>query len=132
MNALTAFNEISRLSFNVIRDNVELFDDLWDIYADVLDKFIFCKIRGMPLNSDERRRYEFYDCQMIDAVKSQILTHANKLPWRFMQRVIDILNRASVITLDSTDVMGKLFVNFIFHNCFGIIFLTTGLNWCWE
>uniref|UniRef100_A0AC34Q294 Protein MON2 homolog n=1 Tax=Panagrolaimus sp. JU765 TaxID=591449 RepID=A0AC34Q294_9BILA len=105
MNALTSFNEVSRLSFNVVRDNVQLFDGLWDVYADVLDKFIFCKNRGMPLNSDERRRYEFYDCQMVDTVRSQILTHANKLPWRFMHRVIDILNRASVITLDHTDVM---------------------------
>lgn len=113
INASIAFNEISRLGFSIVRESINDYDDIWYPYADAVNHFIFCKNRGQPFNADERRKYEFHDCQMVDTIRSQILTHADIFPWDFMQRIIDILNHASVITLDNADIMGKFLLSTI-------------------
>ena len=108
ITAATAFSEISKISFAVVRENISYFDELWNPFADTLNNFIFCKNRGQPFHADERRRYEFHDCQMVEIVRQEILKFANKFPWNFMQKIIEILNRASIVTADHSDVMGKL------------------------
>lgn len=64
---------------------------------------------SVPLNADERKRHEFVDCQMIELIRMEILPYANQLPRDFMQRIIDILNRGSINTIDPNDVLGKGF-----------------------
>jgi hypothetical protein len=43
---------------------------------------------------------------MVEMIRSELLPFANNLPNDFMSHIIDILNRGSISTMDSTDVMG--------------------------
>lgn len=39
---------------------------------------------------------ELIDCQVIDLIRDDILTHAHSLPSAFVQKVLNILNRGSI------------------------------------
>lgn len=73
--------------------------------------FLFSK-SAHPLNADERKRHEFVDCLLIELIRTEILPYAGILPRDFMQRIIEILNRGSINTLDINDVIGR-FLNLI-------------------
>lgn len=103
----------------------EAFIELWPNLANVFEQFLFssrydffflikyllCFLSKseLPLNADERKRHEFVDCLIIELIRTQILPYYKILPWDFMQKVIDILNRGSINTMDAKDVMGTFF-----------------------
>uniref|UniRef100_A0AC34GU34 Protein MON2 homolog n=1 Tax=Panagrolaimus sp. ES5 TaxID=591445 RepID=A0AC34GU34_9BILA len=108
MNAATAFMAISRVGIPIARENLDKFKSFWLPFITIVDKFLFCKNRNKkPLNADERKRFEFVDCQFIELIRIEILPHATALPWEFMQKVIEILNKASIITLDPNDTLAS-------------------------
>lgn len=39
---------------------------------------------------------ELVDCQVIELIRDEILTHANQLPQQFVQKILAILNRGSI------------------------------------
>uniref|UniRef100_A0A914C8G9 Mon2 C-terminal domain-containing protein n=1 Tax=Acrobeloides nanus TaxID=290746 RepID=A0A914C8G9_9BILA len=101
----SAFISICKVGLPVARENLHMFTLLWPQLATTLERFLFTTSRSpTPLNSDERKRHEFVDCQMIELIRLEILPHTNRLPAEFMQRIIDILNRGSISTLDPHDV----------------------------
>lgn len=111
MNAASAFLSVCRTGLPIARQNLAKFKTVWFPFITILDKFLFCKNQGSKqLNAEERKRFEFVDCQMIELLRIEILPYASILPWEFMQRVIDILNKASIITLDPNDTFGWFFV----------------------
>lgn len=65
----------------------------------------------LPLSSDERKRHEYIDCQLIELIRIEILTFANVFPTDFMQRIIDLLNKGTINTSDPKDVFGSLFIH---------------------
>ena len=51
-------------------------------------------------------RHEFIDCLMIDLLRTEILPFASVLPREFMEKIIEILNKGSINTMDISDVLG--------------------------
>lgn len=68
------------------------------------------------MNADERKQHEFVDCLIIELIRTQILPFSKMLPWNFMQKIIDILNRGSINTMDAKDIMGTFFFKY-YKNC---------------
>lgn len=92
----------------VIIFSAQHFASLWPTLADVLENFLFTTSRSeTPLNADERKRHEYIDTLIVDHIRSEILPNAEQLPKEFMQRIIEILNRGSINSMDPNDVLGK-------------------------
>ncbi|EFO21823.2 hypothetical protein LOAG_06662 [Loa loa] len=103
--AASAFVTVLRLGLPIARQQSRYFHAIWPVIADTLDRFLFNNSRpSCPLNADERKRHEFIDCQLIELIRSEILPYASVLPADFIQKIIDILNRGSISTVDSSDV----------------------------
>ncbi|KAL3080285.1 hypothetical protein niasHS_012390 [Heterodera schachtii] len=105
LSATTLF-KACQIGFPIARENVNLFKGLWPTFATVVENFLFSTSKSTnPLNSDERKRHEFIDCLAIELIRTELLPYAAALPREFMQRIIDILNRGSINTMDSHDVL---------------------------
>ncbi|OZC10477.1 hypothetical protein X798_02521 [Onchocerca flexuosa] len=109
--AASAFVTILRLGLPIARQQSRYFHAIWPVIADALDRFLFNNSRpACPLNADERKRHEFIDCQLIELIRTekkcslQMLPYASALPADFIQKIIGILNRGSISTVDSSDV----------------------------
>uniref|UniRef100_A0A7E4V301 Protein MON2 homolog n=1 Tax=Panagrellus redivivus TaxID=6233 RepID=A0A7E4V301_PANRE len=105
LTAATMFIAASRVALPIAREKMPKFERMWIPFVLAIEKFVFASTKGTNFNCDERKRYEFVDCQIIEMLRVEILPYSVKLPWDFMQRVIDVLNSASVATLDSCDVL---------------------------
>ncbi|CAD5219486.1 unnamed protein product [Bursaphelenchus okinawaensis] len=106
--AANFFVQICGIGLPIARENVVQFSGLWNVLADAIEDFLFTKSKSeTPLNADERKRHEYIDCQIIELVRVEVLPYASRLPREFMQRMIEILNRGSINTMDSNDVMGE-------------------------
>ncbi|KAL3981528.1 Guanine nucleotide exchange factor in Golgi transport N-terminal family protein [Acanthocheilonema viteae] len=103
--AASAFVTVLRLGLPIARQQPRYFHTVWPIIANTLDRFLFNNSRPpCPLNADERKRHEFIDCQLIELITAEMLPYASVLPADFIQKIIDILNRGSISTVDSSDV----------------------------
>ncbi|CAG9532872.1 unnamed protein product [Cercopithifilaria johnstoni] len=103
--AASAFVTVLRLGLPIARQQPRYFHTIWPVIADTLDRFLFNNSRpSCPLNADERKRHEFIDCQLIELITTEMLPYASVLPADFIQKIIDILNRGSISTVDSSDV----------------------------
>ncbi|VDK63054.1 unnamed protein product [Onchocerca ochengi] len=128
--AASAFVTVLRLGLPIARQQSRYFHAIWPVIADALDRFLFNISRpACPLNADERKRHEFIDCQLIELIRTehrkkiqysaglaasllysqekyslQMLPYASALPVDFIQKIIGILNRGSISTVDSSDV----------------------------
>lgn len=106
--AASAFITVLRLGLPIARQQVRLFMELWPSLVDGLDRFLFTHSRSpIPLNADERKRHEFIDCQLIELVRTEILPYMNLLPSDFARRIIELLNRGSISTMDASDVLAS-------------------------
>ncbi|KAI6171974.1 hypothetical protein M3Y98_00921500 [Aphelenchoides besseyi] len=104
--AASSLMSVCEVGMPIAREKAEHFEVLWPVLANTMEEFLFTSSRSeTPLNADERKRHEYVDCQIIDLIRNEILPHAEKYPREFMQRVIDILNRGSINTMDPNDVM---------------------------
>uniref|UniRef100_A0A0M3KI30 Monensin-resistant homolog 2 (inferred by orthology to a C. elegans protein) n=1 Tax=Anisakis simplex TaxID=6269 RepID=A0A0M3KI30_ANISI len=82
---------------------------LWPAIADAIEQFLFTTSHPpTPLNAEERKRHEYIDCQLIELIRTEVLPYASKLPSDFNKRIIDVLNRGSISTLDANDVLASL------------------------
>uniref|UniRef100_F1KQN5 Monensin-resistant 2 n=1 Tax=Ascaris suum TaxID=6253 RepID=F1KQN5_ASCSU len=104
--AASAFLTVLRIGLPIARQQTRLYRELWPAIADAFEQFLFTTSHpSTPLNADERKRHEFIDCQIIELIRNEILPYANNLPPEFIQRIIDVLNRGSISTLDPNDVL---------------------------
>ncbi|VDM43957.1 unnamed protein product [Toxocara canis] len=104
--AASAFITVVRLGLPIARQQVRLYRELWPAVADAVEQFLFTTSHPpTPLNADERKRHEFIDCQLIELVRTEVLPYASSLPPEFIQRIIEVLNRGSISTLDPNDVL---------------------------
>uniref|UniRef100_A0A914IBJ8 Protein MON2 homolog n=1 Tax=Globodera rostochiensis TaxID=31243 RepID=A0A914IBJ8_GLORO len=102
----TTLIKACQVGFPIARENVNLFKGLWPAFAMAIENFLFSPSKSAhPLNADERKRHEFIDCLAIELIRTELLPYAATLPREFMQRIIDILNRGSINTMDSHDVL---------------------------
>ncbi|KAK6109530.1 Guanine nucleotide exchange factor in Golgi transport N-terminal family protein [Brugia pahangi] len=105
--ASSAFGTVLRLGLPIARQHssARYFNAIWPVIAETLDRFLFNNSRpSCPLNADERKRHEFIDCQLIELIRTEMLPYASVFPTDFIQKIIDILNRGSISTVDSSDV----------------------------
>ncbi|CAD5226469.1 unnamed protein product [Bursaphelenchus xylophilus] len=100
--------QVCGIGLPMARDNALKFSTLWPVLADTIEGFLFTKTKSeTPLSADERKRHEYIDCQVIELIRVEILPYASQLPREFMQRVIEILNRGSINTMDPNDVLAS-------------------------
>uniref|UniRef100_A0A1I7XFC8 Protein MON2 homolog n=1 Tax=Heterorhabditis bacteriophora TaxID=37862 RepID=A0A1I7XFC8_HETBA len=109
------------LIFNI---PAEHFSPLWTVICDTLEMFLFtpklvlykfvCYFSELiklfhsicsRLAADERKRDELVECQVVELVRSELLSHSPRLPSDTVQRLIALLNRGSISQLDPTDVL---------------------------
>uniref|UniRef100_A0A0R3RXV2 Protein MON2 homolog n=1 Tax=Elaeophora elaphi TaxID=1147741 RepID=A0A0R3RXV2_9BILA len=106
--AASAFVTVLRLGFPIARQQSRHFHTIWPVIADTLDRFLFNNSRpSCPLNADERKRHEFIDCQLIELIRTEVkiqIPLAKIIFPGYNQKIIDILNRGSISTVDSSDV----------------------------
>ncbi len=50
----------------------------------------------MELSIEAIQKDELVDCQVIELIRDEILTHANQLTQQFVQKILAILNRGSI------------------------------------
>uniref|UniRef100_A0A915D8Z7 Mon2 C-terminal domain-containing protein n=1 Tax=Ditylenchus dipsaci TaxID=166011 RepID=A0A915D8Z7_9BILA len=104
--AATSLIKAGQVGLPIAREQVELFSSLWPQLAETIEGFLFSTSKSVhPLNADERKRHEFVDCLVIELIRNEILPYAGRLPRDFMRRIIDILNRGSINTMDANDLM---------------------------
>uniref|UniRef100_A0A914WPA0 Mon2 C-terminal domain-containing protein n=1 Tax=Plectus sambesii TaxID=2011161 RepID=A0A914WPA0_9BILA len=104
--ATSAFITVIRLGLPIARQQVRHFRALWTELADAFEKFLFTSSKpSTPLSSDERKRHEFVDCQMIDLIRAEILPFINIFPRDFTQRIVELLNKGSINSTDHKDVL---------------------------
>lgn len=60
------------------------------------------------LSSEEHKRDEFMDCQVIEMIRTEILPYAKILPTSFVARVMELLYRGSIHGCDPKDVLSAL------------------------
>ncbi|ETN74261.1 HEAT repeat protein, partial [Necator americanus] len=70
-------------------------------------RIFFCFSVCPRLAADERKRDELTECQIVELVRSELLSHSSTLPPSMVQRLISILNRGSISQLDPTDVLAS-------------------------
>lgn len=106
--AAATLNKVCQIGFPIARKNVNQFKQLWPIFANAVEDFLFPSSKSQyPLNADERKRHEFIDCLVIELIRTELLPFAGHLPREFMQRIIDILNRGSINTMDANDMLAS-------------------------
>ena len=79
------------------------------------------------------QRDEMIDCQVIDLIKEDILTHANHLPHQFIQKILIILNKGSIysntfenfLDLDSSRKLREEFSKKCFETLLRFSFVNT-------
>ncbi|CAJ0930938.1 unnamed protein product, partial [Mesorhabditis belari] len=101
----SALLNILRINMPIVRQHPSAFTTLWPTLADALERFLFSPNGCATLNPDERKRDEFVDCSFIDLIRIEILPFYQTLPVDFVQRIIEILNKGSICSLDPTDVL---------------------------
>ncbi|KAK6746832.1 hypothetical protein RB195_000219 [Necator americanus] len=105
--AASSLMTVLRVFVPLARQHVEHFESLWPALCDTLEKFLFTPNVCPRLAADERKRDELTECQIVELVRSELLSHSSTLPPSMVQRLISILNRGSISQLDPTDVLAS-------------------------
>ncbi|RNA03036.1 MON2-like protein, partial [Brachionus plicatilis] len=73
------------------------FETMWLDLANTFEDFLFSKnVSSNDLPLETIQKDELIDCQVIDLIGNEILTHAGQIPQQFVQRILSILNRGSL------------------------------------
>ncbi|KAI1710613.1 monensin-resistant like protein 2 [Ditylenchus destructor] len=106
--AATSLIKVGQIGLPLAREQLELYTCLWPQLANTIEGFLFSPSKSAhPLNADERKRHEYVDCLVIELIRNEILPCAGRLPRDFTRRIIDILNRGSINTMDANDLMAS-------------------------
>lgn len=87
----------------------------------------------MELPIEAIQKDEMIDCQVIELIRDDILTHANLLPQQFIQKILAILNRGSIysntfenfLDLDSSRKLREEFSKTCFETLLRFSFVNT-------
>uniref|UniRef100_A0A0K0G4R8 Protein MON2 homolog (inferred by orthology to a human protein) n=1 Tax=Strongyloides venezuelensis TaxID=75913 RepID=A0A0K0G4R8_STRVS len=98
--------------FNVIKvtlplayKNPDHFKDFWILMPSCIENFLFTTSKSTsPLTVDERKRHEYIDCQFIEFIRIEILTYTDHLPQSFLEKIIAILNRGTISSVEASDL----------------------------
>ncbi|TMS38446.1 hypothetical protein L596_005171 [Steinernema carpocapsae] len=106
--AVSSFITTSKYGVPLAREHAKFFVNLWPNFANAVDKFLHTTSRlNVPLtDSSEMKRFECMDCEIIELIKVEILPYLHMLPTDFVNKLIEILNKGSVSTLESVDSSG--------------------------
>ncbi|XP_046682789.1 protein MON2 homolog isoform X2 [Homalodisca vitripennis] len=90
------------------RKHYQLFEDMWPQLALVLDEVLFPK-SSPPLDQtpDEVLEEESVDCQVIDLLKEEVLSHSNSIPKEFILKVVVLLNKGSILSTTHLSYIGS-------------------------
>ncbi|CAF0712027.1 unnamed protein product [Brachionus calyciflorus] len=110
------------------------FDTMWLDLANTFEDFLFSKnvsTNDLPLETIQKD--ELIDCQVIDLIGNDILTHASQVPQQFVQKILSILNRGSIysntfenfLDLDSSRKLREEFSKSCFETLLRFSFVNT-------
>ncbi|KAJ1371409.1 hypothetical protein KIN20_033360 [Parelaphostrongylus tenuis] len=105
--ASSSLMTVLRIAVPLARQQAEHFSTLWPVICDTLEKFLFSPNVCPRLAADERKRDELAECQVVELVRSELLSYSSCLPSSMVQRLISMLNRGSISSLDPTDVLAS-------------------------
>uniref|UniRef100_A0A1B6LWA5 Protein MON2 homolog n=1 Tax=Graphocephala atropunctata TaxID=36148 RepID=A0A1B6LWA5_9HEMI len=90
------------------RKHYQLFEDMWLQLALVLDQVLFPK-SSPPLDQspDEVLEEEAVDCQVIDLLKEEVLSHSTSIPKEFILKVVVLLNKGSILSTTHLSYIGS-------------------------
>ncbi len=73
------------------------FETMWLDLSKSFEDFLFTKnLSTNELSIEAIQKDEIIDCQVIELIRDEILTHSNLLPQQFIQKILAILNRGSI------------------------------------
>ena len=94
---------------------------MWLDLAKTFEDFLFTKnIATNELSIETIKKDEMIDCQVIELIRDEILSHSNLVPQQFIQKILAILNKGSIysstfenfLDLDSTRKLREEFSKF--------------------
>jgi len=89
--------KILKRALPIAYKNKQAFETMWQDLAKTFEDFLFTKnVSNAELSIEAIQKDEFIDCQLIELIRDDILTHANLLPQAFLQKILAILNRGSI------------------------------------
>jgi hypothetical protein len=89
--------KILKRALPIAYKNKQAFETMWQDLAKTFEDFLFTKnVSNAELSIEALQKDEFIDCQLIELIRDDILTHANLLPQSFLQKILAILNRGSI------------------------------------
>ncbi|CAI4224479.1 unnamed protein product [Auanema sp. JU1783] len=103
--AASSLMSVLKSAIPYARQNPEKFAPFWPAICETLEKFLFTPHTCTRLAADERKRDELTECQSIDLIRTELLSHSSSIPASAVQRLIALLNRGSISQLDPNDVL---------------------------
>ena len=107
---------------------------MWLDLAKTFEDFLFTKnIATNELPIETIQKDEMIDCQVIELIRDEILTHSSQVPQQFIQKILAILNKGSMysstfenfLDLDSTRKLREEFSKTCFETFLRFSFTNT-------
>lgn len=81
------------------RTHYKQFSSMWPQLALTLDQLLFPKADPPPeMTPEEILEDERVDCQIIDLLKDEVLSHSSMIPKEFILKVVVLLNKGSILS----------------------------------
>ncbi|GAB0089087.1 Protein MON2 homolog [Sergentomyia squamirostris] len=105
--AISSLMGVLHTGLPVIRANGKTYVHMWKDLADTLDQFLFpksvCTIEDRGL--EEIVLDEAIDCQVIELLRDEVLSYSNEIPQEFILNVVVLLNKGSIHSATSTNLV---------------------------
>nr|XP_018911594.1 PREDICTED: protein MON2 homolog isoform X1 [Bemisia tabaci] len=97
--AVSSLLQVLATGIPLARKHYSEFESMWSELATALNILLFPE-SGHPseLTSDEIIEDEAVDCQIIDLLKDEVLSHSVSIPREFILKVVIILNKGSILS----------------------------------
>uniref|UniRef100_A0A1L8DV77 Protein MON2 homolog n=1 Tax=Nyssomyia neivai TaxID=330878 RepID=A0A1L8DV77_9DIPT len=108
--AISSLMSVLHTGLPIIRSNGKYFIGMWKDLADTLDQFLFpksiCTVEDRGL--EEIVLDEAIDCQVIELLCDEVLSHSAEIPQEFILNVVVLLNKGSIHSVSGCDSEFKL------------------------
>ncbi|XP_075218459.1 mon2 homolog, regulator of endosome-to-Golgi trafficking isoform X2 [Lycorma delicatula] len=107
--AVSSLMSILSTGIPLARQHYHQFTSMWPQLAVTLDQLLFPKSRPTSAEQtpDELLEDESVDCQVIDLLKEEVLSHSSTIPKEFILKVVVLLNKGSILSTQNAAYIGS-------------------------
>lgn len=106
--AVSSLMTVLQTGIPLARKHYKQFESMWPQLALTLDEVLFPKsIPPQEQTPDDILEDEAVDCQVIDLLKEEVLSHSSSIPKEFILKVVILLNKGSILSTTHAAYLGS-------------------------